>query len=140
MRSSDVKKGVNPHGMRLDDTKTLTLLTKLQQALHADVEIHGGLSLEGLQLCTDYAILNEHYVYEVLDATKEAALSLIDLLSQLKDQAIAQGNPIHYVFFFTLAAVLKVKYEIGAPWERVKREDFERSFSETRDKYRLGLK
>ncbi len=41
-------------------------------------------------------------------------------------------------FFFTLAELFKVKYELTSPpSEKIKRQDFEKSFGITRKKYGL---
>jgi hypothetical protein len=143
LESPDIMKDRFEHGQKSISwhTKAVKLLTKLAQLVYVHLETYGmnPISRETLNLCTDLENLHDYYLYEVLDATKETAPSLFILLLRLGQQAYQQEDPCHSAFFLALAEMLKVKCELGTRGEKIKRNDFERSFNETAKKYGLGL-
>lgn len=120
-----------------DHSKAVKLITKLSERINAQFKNPGTTELSSEPM-TVLADLRDYYLYEVLDATRERAPGLINLLWRLETQSDQQGDRFHAGFFFTLAELLKVKYEIGGWGEKIKRQDFERSFAVTRVKLGLG--
>lgn len=118
-----------------DHSKALKVMTKLRELIFAHFE---GNRTIPLGLCRDATNLHDYYLYAVLDATKETAPSLVDLLMLLGEQTVQQEDRFHDGFFAALAELLKVKFEMERLGKKIMRKDFERSFSETKRKYGLG--
>jgi hypothetical protein len=98
------------------------------------------------RLCTalfaDIENLRDYFLYEVQEATKETALSLIERLMGLQQQAQEAGDIFQAGFFLALAEFLDLKHGIGAlskGTKRTNRQDFELSFNDTKEKYGLEM-
>ena len=120
--------------------KAVKLLTELVERLNLQVRLYGDspMSQETMHLRRDLVNLHDYYLYAVLDATKDTAQNLINLLSQLEQQAVEQGDKFHASFFFTLAELLAVKYDMQFGEKKTDRRDFDRNLNDTRNKYGLG--
>jgi hypothetical protein len=118
-----------------DHSKALKVMTKLREQIFAYYEGNRTIPLD---LCRDATNLHAYYLYAVLDATKETAPTLVNLLMALGQQTVQQEDRFHDGFFAALAELLKVKFEMERLGKKIKRQDFERSFSETKRKYGLG--
>lgn len=113
-------------------SKVVNLIVRLDRLAKQDLS-RGQLADEA----TDLANFRDYYMYQVLDASRDQAASLATLFEQLQARCDAQGDRFHTGFFFTLAQLLSLKFQVGIPGEKITRNDFEKSFAETRRKYGL---
>jgi hypothetical protein len=129
---------------RIDHNRAAELIAKLNALVSAMMFVHsaaGGtdpVPEETMILALDAGNLIAHYLYEVMDATKETAPNLIQLLLQLTEQVRQSGDPFYAGFFFALAELLSVKFELGDFGKKIERQKFERSLKQTVEKYGLG--
>lgn len=128
----------------IDHSRAAELIAKLNALVSAMMFVHstvGGpdpVPEETMILALDAGNLIAHYMYEVIDATKETVPNLIQLLLQLTEQLRHEGDPFYAGFFFALAELLSVKFEVGDFGKKIDRQKFERSLKQTVEKYGLG--
>ena len=128
----------------IDHTRAAEIIAKLNALVSAMLLVHstvGGpdpVPEETMILALDAGNLIGHYMYEVIGATKETAPNLIQLLLQLTEQLRHEGDPFYAGFFYALAQLLDVKFEVGDVKAKIQRRQFERRFKQTIEKYGLG--
>jgi hypothetical protein len=78
------------------------------------------------------ADLRDYFMYLALRAEKDEADELIQLFEQLERRADRANDQFHAGFFFTLAQLLSLRYEVAMiPTETVSYEKWKRSFRAT---------
>jgi len=129
---------------RIDDNRVAELIAKLNAVASAMMLVHSSCgSTSPVREETIALLLEEtntlvvYYMLKVLDATKETAPILIQLLLQVADQLRQRGDPFYAGFFVALADLLDVKFEVGAFGEKIDKQKFEQQLTQTIEKYGL---
>ena len=129
---------------RIDDNRVAELIAKLNAVASAMMLVHSSYgSTSPVREETIALLLEEtntlvvYYMLKVLDATKETAPILIQLLLQLADQLRQRGDRFYAGFFVALAVLLDVKFEVGAFGEKIDKQKFEQQLTQTIEKYGL---
>lgn len=87
------------------------------------------------------ADLRDHFIFACLRVEKPEAREFVDLLEQLESRMGKAGDRFHAGFFFTLAQLLSLRFEIARlPGEKIGYEDWKRSFKETLRKLGIPLR
>ena len=129
---------------RIDNNRVAELIAKLNAVASAMMLVHSSYgSTSPVREETIALLLEEtntlvvYYMLKVLDATKETAPILIQLLLQLADQLRQCGDPFYAGFFVALVDLLDVKFEVGAFGEKIDKQKFEQQLTQTIEKYGL---
>jgi hypothetical protein len=127
----------------INHDKVAEVIAKLNALISAMIFVHSSCDStdsvpEGVKVLSDDAgTLLNHYLLEVVDATKETAPNLIQILLELMEQLQQREDSFYAGFFFALADLLHVKFELEVLGKKIERQEFERCLKQTVEKYRL---